>query len=111
VLAASFGISWLSVLVIFIGEWILAYTLGIPVALYHVMGISALAYMATLLPLSINGYGVREVLFITLYMQLGATPEQAAALTLTSRFLLIIYNLPGALWLPGLLTRKPPPTA
>jgi uncharacterized membrane protein YbhN (UPF0104 family) len=109
VLAGAFLIAWLSVLVIFIGEWILAQTLGIPVGLHHVMGVSAIAYFATLLPISINGYGVREVLFTTLYMQLGGTLEQAAALALISRFLLIIYTLPGALWLPGMLARERPP--
>lgn len=105
ILLAGYGISWLSVLVIFLGTWLVAWGLGMGVTLVEVMAVSAITYVVTLLPISFNGYGVREVLFTALYMHLGAAPEQAAALTLLTRFLMLLETLPGALWLPHLLHR------
>lgn len=101
VLAGSFCLSWLSSLVVFAAITILARGLGMPVSLYQVMGVMALSYAVTLLPISINGYGVREVALTTLYMHVGATLEQASTLAVVTRFVLLVEALPGALWLPA----------
>jgi uncharacterized membrane protein YbhN (UPF0104 family) len=100
VLLGSFALSWFSSFVIFIAIWILARGLGMQVSLYQVMGVMALSYAINLLPISINGYGVREVALTTLYAHLGATLEQATALAVVTRFILLVEALPGALWLP-----------
>jgi uncharacterized membrane protein YbhN (UPF0104 family) len=99
VLVEAFIISWLSLISVFIGVWILSRAIGIPVALYQVTAISSLVYLLTLLPFSINGYGVREVAVTALYIQVGATLEQASTLALLTRILSLIATLPGALWL------------
>lgn len=98
IVVLAFVISWLSIFVIFLAIWVIARGLGIPVALYQVMGVTAVTYLLTLLPISINGYGVREVAITALYMQLGATLEQSSALALITRFLMLIETIPGALW-------------
>jgi uncharacterized membrane protein YbhN (UPF0104 family) len=100
VLVFSFVLSWLSSFVVFVAVWILARGLGMGVALYQVMGVMALTYVVSLLPISINGYGVREVAVTTLYVHLGATLEQASALAVVTRFVLLLEALPGAIWLP-----------
>lgn len=105
-LALAFVISWLSIFVIFLGVWVIARGLGIHVALYQVMGINVLTYLLTLLPVSVNGYGVREVAMTTLYMQLGASLEQASTLALITRFFMLMQTLPGALWLPHILPAR-----
>ena len=105
-LALAFVISWLSIFVIFLGVWVIARGLGIHIALYQVMGINVLTYLLTLLPVSVNGYGVREVAMTTLYMQLGASLEQASTLALITRFFMLMETLPGALWLPHILPAK-----
>jgi len=97
-LGLAFIVSWLSVLVMFVANTILANHLGIPVKLYQVMGINAITYLLTLLPITFNGYGVREVLITTLYMSLGGTLEQAASLAVITRFFMLIETLPGSLW-------------
>jgi uncharacterized membrane protein YbhN (UPF0104 family) len=99
VLAVVFVVSWLSIFVVMVGVWILARGLGIPVALYQVMGVMATTYLLTLLPISINGYGVREVAITTLYMHLGGTLEQASALALITRIFMVLETVPGALWM------------
>jgi hypothetical protein len=72
-----------------------------PVSLYQVMGVMALSYAINLLPISINGYGVREIALTTLYVHVGATLEQASTLAVVTRFILLVEALPGALWLPS----------
>ena len=99
ILILAFCASWLSIFVVFIAIWLVARGLGIPVALYQVMGITGITYLLTLLPISVNGYGLREVAITTLYMPLGASLEQAATLALITRFLSMLETLPGALWL------------
>ena len=101
VLLGSFALSWASSFVIFIAIWILARGLGMPVSLYQVMGVMALSYSINLLPISINGYGVREIALTTLYVHVGATLEQASTLAVVTRFILLLEALPGALWLPS----------
>lgn len=98
-LAYAFAVSWLSVLVIFFAILQLALALGIQVSLREVMGINALVYLLTLLPVSVNGYGVREVVFTGLYVQVGATVEQATTLALLTRLMAMLVTLPGAFWL------------
>jgi uncharacterized protein (TIRG00374 family) len=102
-LLLAFAISWLSIFTYFLGLWILAKGLGMQIELYQVMGTTAITYLITLLPISINGYGVREVAIATLYVQLGADIEQASALAIISRALMLITTLPGALWISPIL--------
>jgi len=98
-LVLAFCVSWLSIFVVFVAIWLVARGLGIPVALYQVMGVTGITYLLTLLPISVNGYGLREVAITTLYIPLGASLEQAATLAIITRFLSMLETLPGALWL------------
>lgn len=99
ILLLLFLISWVSSLVIFLAIWMLARALGMPVTLIQVIGVMAITYLVSLLPISINGYGVREITLTTLYLQVGATLEQASTLAVITRFMLLLEALPGALWL------------
>jgi glycosyltransferase 2 family protein len=100
VLLGSFALSWASSFIIFVAIWILARGLDMQVSLPQVMGVMALSYAVNLLPISINGYGLREVALTTLYVHIGASLEQASTLAVVTRFVLLIEALPGALWLP-----------
>ncbi len=88
--------SWVGILVYFLFIWMLARGLGIDVSLAQVAGITAVTYFLALIPFTINAYGLRELSIIALYSSLGASAEQAAALALLSRFLMLISSLPGA---------------
>lgn len=120
-LILAFFVSWLSIFVIFVAIWLVARGLGIPVKLYQVMGITGITYLLTMLPISVNGYGLREVAITTLYMPLGASLEQAATLAIITRFLSLLETLPGALWLSQVVSgptgadsvasEEPPPAA
>ncbi|MBE0697641.1 MAG: flippase-like domain-containing protein [Anaerolineaceae bacterium] len=101
-------ISWFSILIVLVAVWLLAQGLGMPVNLFQVMGVSVITYLITMLPISINGYGLREVTETSLYVSLGATLEQSLSLVLITRLFMLIETLPGALWLSQILAGQKP---
>jgi len=102
----AFGVGWLSMFPGFLGIFLVAKGLQMPVGLFQVIGATVITYFLTLLPISINGYGVREALIAVLYVYLGANAEQATALALITRLMMLVATLPGALWLPEILAHS-----
>jgi uncharacterized membrane protein YbhN (UPF0104 family) len=96
---AALGFSWLGVGSYLLALWELAKGLGMSVTLVQVAGATTITYFLTLIPIAINGYGIREAAILAVYLPLGASPEQATALALASRALMVIVTLPGAFWL------------
>ena len=101
--ALALGVGWISIFPAFLGMLLVARGLQIPVTLLDVIGATVITYFFTLLPFFINGYGVLEVLITVLYTYLGASVEQASALALITRLMMLVATLPGALWLPEIL--------
>jgi uncharacterized membrane protein YbhN (UPF0104 family) len=83
--------------------WCVAYGLGMEVTPLQVASVTGITYFLSQIPISFNALGVREAAMIALYGQLGSMPEQAAALALITRALVMLSTVPGALWLPGSL--------
>ena len=106
-LARALAASWGGVVCYVLAIWVTAQGLGMSVTVTQVAGVTGLTYLLTLIPVSINGYGIREAAMVALYAQLGAVAEQASALALISRLLMMAVTLPGAAALPGLLTLRP----
>lgn len=78
----------------------LAYGLGIAVDLGAFMVLVPPAILASLVPLSFAGWGVREGAMIALLGSIGIVPEEALALSVAFGVLLLIGSLPGGLiWL------------
>ena len=102
----AFVISIAARLVVFSAVWILARSLDISVSISQVIGVGAITYVLSLLPISINGFGLREVTMTTLYVQLGASLEQASALVVVTRFILMVETLPGAIWISDMVVKK-----
>lgn len=98
-LALALAVSWAGVTCYLLAVWAVARGLAIDVNLAQVAGATGLTYLMTLVPISINGFGVREAGILALYVQMGATAEQASALALITRGLMMLVSLPGAVWL------------
>ena len=81
----------------------MAVSLGINVSILEVIQIASIVYVFTLIPISFNGLGVRELIMTTLYVSLGSTIEEATLLALVTRLLMVIVTSVGALWLPQLM--------
>jgi glycosyltransferase 2 family protein len=72
-----------------------------------VAGVWSLVYFVTLLPVSINGYGLQEVSVTLLYATLGGISQEAAVtIALLIRTLEMAASLPGALFAPGILAAR-----
>jgi uncharacterized membrane protein YbhN (UPF0104 family) len=102
-LLLALGASWLGILFYLVAIWLMARDLNMPVGFGEVAGATALTYFISLIPFSINAYGLRELSIVFFYTQLGSSPEQSAALALLTRLILITISLPGALALGGIL--------
>lgn len=94
----AFLVAWPSNLTIMLANFIVARELGIEVSFVQIIAIQAVTYFVTVLPISVNGYGLREVTFATLFTALGATIEQASAFAVLTRFITVLVTVPGALW-------------
>lgn len=105
-LALALLCSWAGVLCYLLAVWTVARGLSIDVGLEQVAGATGITYLLTIIPVSINGYGVREAGMLALYVQLGASPEQASALALITRAMMMLVSLPGAAWLGGVMAAE-----
>jgi uncharacterized protein (TIRG00374 family) len=73
---------------------------GAEVPLLEVALVAAVVPLITLLPLSLNGLGVAEGVFVLIYVQLGIDPETALAAAVLRRSVdLANSGLGGLLWL------------
>lgn len=76
--------------------WIASQALNISVNFIEIVAIVVLLYLVTLLPISLNGWGVQEFSIHYLLTQLGATPSQALALAVLARVFYLGTSLLGA---------------
>lgn len=100
----AFLAAWPSNLLPIAATYLLARQLGMNVTYWQVIGVQTVTYFLTVLPISVNGYGLKEVAYTTLYTALGSTLEQASTLALVTRFLTVLITLPGAIWLTSTVT-------
>lgn len=92
----AFLAAWPSNLLPMAASWVLARALGIEITYLQVIGAQTVTYFLSLLPISVNGLGLRELAYTTLYAALGASLEQASSLALLTRLLTTLITLPGA---------------
>jgi len=95
----AFLAAWPSNLLPMFTTYLLAQQLGMAVSFWQVLGVQTVTYFVSVLPISVNGYGLREVAYTTLYSALGASVEQASTLALVTRLLTVLATIPGAIWL------------
>jgi uncharacterized membrane protein YbhN (UPF0104 family) len=83
---------------------ILLNSMGEHVTLWLLAGLWGLAYFVTLIPISINGYGVQELTLTFLFTQVGGVAvSHSLVFAVLSRLLFMVVSLPGAIFLPSVL--------
>jgi glycosyltransferase 2 family protein len=107
---ASLGLAFLATLghttFTFASIVVLLERLHEPLSFWTVAGLWSMVYFVTLMPFSVNGYGVQEVAFTFFFTRIGGTSmDTALALALILRTLTMIASLPGAFFVSGLLPR------
>ena len=83
-----------------LSTYVIARTLGITLGPMAIAAVMALVTLVVILPISIAGWGVREVSFVALLGLLGVEREAALLLSVEVGLLTMLVSLPGAVvWL------------
>jgi len=100
----SLGFTWIHMLCLFGSIAIFVNDLGSHVSFWMIAGLWSLTYFITLIPISINGYGLQELSF-TFFMShvAGLTPAVSLSVAVLLRAYSILASLPGAFFLPFIL--------
>jgi uncharacterized membrane protein YbhN (UPF0104 family) len=78
--------------------------MGQDISFWLVGGLYSFVYLITLIPISINGYGLQEISMTVVFSRLGGV-SLASSLTaaLLLRTVVMLASLPGVVFVPGLL--------
>jgi uncharacterized membrane protein YbhN (UPF0104 family) len=76
--------------------WAVAHALGIPIGPFDLAVVVPLAGVVQMVPVSVNGFGVREATYSLYFTRIGLPIESAILLSLTSTALVMLYSLTGA---------------
>jgi hypothetical protein len=105
VLLESYCYTWGHMLCTFLLIWLFLRGMGEGISLWLTAGLWSLTYFVTLLPLSINGLGIQELSAAFIFSQLGGvSPASSLTLGLLIRTLAMLASLPGAFFLPAILS-------
>jgi hypothetical protein len=103
-LMASLVFTGVHMLCLYASIWLLLIGLGETISFWLVAGLWSAVYFITLIPISINGYGLQEVSMAVIFAQAGGVTHQSSlTIALLVRTLTMLGSLPGALYLPGIM--------
>lgn len=103
-LVQSLMFSSMHMLCVFGAIWVFLGGMGESVPFMLVGGLYSLVYFVTLLPLSINGYGIQEVSMTFVFSVVaGVSTQSSLAAALLFRTAMMLGSLPGAVFVPSLL--------
>jgi uncharacterized membrane protein YbhN (UPF0104 family) len=74
----------------------IAYALHVPVTFWELSIIVPISFIVQMIPVSINGFGVREATFAFYFARLGLPVHSAVLVSLTATGLMMIFSLSGA---------------
>lgn len=83
--------------------WAIAVALNLHISLAHLAIVVPMSFVVQMLPMSVNGFGVREATFGFYFAQLGQPLESALALSFIGAALIMLFSTSGV---PFLLRRK-----
>jgi uncharacterized membrane protein YbhN (UPF0104 family) len=107
ILLASFIFTLVHMLCIYTSITLLLHGMGEKMNIWLIAGLWSVVYFFTLLPVSINGYGLQEISIAYTFSHVGGISEPSAlTLALLLRTLTMIASLPGAAFVPGILAAE-----
>lgn len=74
-----------------------AHGLDVPVPAAHLAIIVPISFVVQMLPVSVNGFGVREATFALYFREIGLPLEQAIALSFVGAVLIMLFSVSGAM--------------
>jgi uncharacterized membrane protein YbhN (UPF0104 family) len=111
-LFAALVCSWVNMLCLFLVLYLLFQGMGQDIPFGLVAGLYSIVYFVTLLPVSVNGYGLQELSMTLIFSKFGgATAGSCLTAALLFRTLMMIASLPGVFFVPEMIAevgqRKP----
>jgi len=104
-LFGSLGFACINMFCQFSAVYIFANNLGSRASFWMIAGLWSLTYFITLIPVSINGYGVQELISTLLLSRVaGLTPAMSVSIAVLMRAYQLLSSLPGALYLPSIMS-------
>ncbi|HYK87827.1 MAG TPA: lysylphosphatidylglycerol synthase transmembrane domain-containing protein [Acidobacteriota bacterium] len=94
-LAGSLAISLVNQLLAISVTWVLAVGLRLQIPLLYFLIFVPVITLISMIPISLNGMGLREYAFMSLVGAIGIAPESCIALGLLSSAFIILSSLPG----------------
>lgn len=89
---------------IFLAIFLLIIGMGRHVSYWLIAGLWGLTYFVTLIPISVNGFGIQELSLTFLLSEAGGLDHsESLTIAVLVRVLFIITSLPGAFFLPSIL--------
>ena len=74
----------------------IAYALHVPVGFWNLSIMVPISFIVQMIPVSVNGLGVREATFAFYFTRLGLPVHSAVLLSLTATGLMMVFSLSGA---------------
>jgi glycosyltransferase 2 family protein len=74
----------------------IAHAIGVPISVWHIAVLVPVSFLVQMLPLSVNGFGLREATFSLYFARLGLPIEAALAISLLGAALVMLFSLSGA---------------
>jgi uncharacterized membrane protein YbhN (UPF0104 family) len=97
--------TWANMLFIFIAIYLLVEGLGNHVPFWLIAGLYSLSYLVTLIPISINGFGLQELSVTYLFLHVGSlSAATSLSLALLIRIIFMLASLPGAVFLSSIMS-------
>ncbi|MDR1728897.1 MAG: flippase-like domain-containing protein [Acidobacteriota bacterium] len=97
VLWAAFAISLANQLMCIATTWLTGLALGVDISPLHYLIFVPVVTLISMLPISLNGMGLREYSFLSLFGAVGVAHEPCVALGLLASLMIILSSLPGGI--------------
>jgi len=94
-LIRGFVLSLCVVVLTALTQWVISEALGLGISLFHFMLFNPLIAFVLLVPLSVNGIGLKEVAFVFFLGLVGVPQAAAFSLSLVFHFIIVVSSLPG----------------
>jgi uncharacterized membrane protein YbhN (UPF0104 family) len=104
-LVTALSITWVHQICLFTNIWLFLDGMGDPLRWWLIAGLWSISYFITLLPFSIGGLGIREISITFIFQEIGGiSVESALTLAVLLRAVDILASIPGAIFLPTILS-------
>jgi uncharacterized membrane protein YbhN (UPF0104 family) len=105
-LLRAFLFTWGNLLCVITAYYFLIQGMGEYLPYWKLAGLLSLAYFITLIPVSINGYGLHELSVTFLFSQIGGVSiGVCAVIVVLQRLSMVLASVPGAATLPGVMAK------